>query len=711
MTAPVVLVPDAGADSELVRRLRGANFAVAAADDPDAVAVVVPMLGSPGGYVRAWELRGHRRLHHRPVVLVSPFPVGADDLRAARRVGATAMATLDDLTAVLRTGLGDPAPCPGPGTRPDEEQLAFLERHACADALHTAQLDLLERVADVASDGEEPAAVVAEALAHVIGAVSQARGAVYLLDERGVPALVHQIGLSGDELALLDHDRLVRRVVTTGRPVVRQWMVVTPVPAGAERLGAMIVHADDDLHQWVPLLDATCKQIGLALRLARTSQQLAAADQVLHHRTRHDALTGLPNRVLLTERLGAVLQDAGGAQSRGALVVVGLDRFRGVNQALGHRLGDAVLQEVGTRLRDALGSDETLVRSGGDEFAVLHPAIDDHAAPGYARRLIHTLDDALDVEGRALYVTASAGTAFIPSHGRDPETLLQRAELAMHRAKRSGGHHVEHYRPEYDATTPERVAIEQGLRAALDGNATGLGLHYQPIVDLRSRGLRGVEALLRWTHPELGDLSPGAVIPVAEEAGLMPELGAMVLDVACRQAASWHAAGWEGRVSVNVDAAQLAGHDLPEAVGRALDESGLDPTMLQLEVTETAAVLDLTDGGDALQKSRELGVRVALDDFGTGYSSLAYLQHLPVDTVKIDRSFVKELANDTSNEAIVASVIDLSHRLGMHVVAEGVETEDQAVLLTGHLCDEGQGYLFSPPVSADRLDRSVAASS
>jgi diguanylate cyclase (GGDEF)-like protein len=435
--------------------------------------------------------------------------------------------------------------------------------------------------------------------------------------------------------------------------------------------------------------------VGYQRRLVR---QAAASS----HQALHDALTGLPNRELFADRVGQALRTADRELQPAALLLLDLDRFKDVNDTLGHHHGDQLLREVGDRLQGALRQVDTVARLGGDEFAVLVPGVTAEAAAAVADKLRAALHSPLTLDGVALDLDASIGIAVYPDHGDDTVELLQHADVAMYAAKQAHiGFMV--YDPAVDQHSPRRLALLGGLRRALERGE--LVLHYQPKADLRSGRILGAEALVRWQHPEHGLLAPGEFIPLAERTGLIHPLTRWVLDAALGQAAAWRRAGHRLSVAVNVSTRCLLDLGFPDEVAERLAAWEVPAGALTLEVTESAVMADPTRALEVLGRLHALGVGLAVDDFGTGYSSMAYLKALPVDELKVDRSFVGQMASSSSDAVIVRSTIDLGHNLGLRVVAEGVESQETWQELEALGCDTAQGYYLGRPVPAGELDR------
>lgn len=444
----------------------------------------------------------------------------------------------------------------------------------------------------------------------------------------------------------------------------------------------------------------------LAMAYDVTSRR-EAEDQV-QHMAMHDALTALPNRNMLQEQLRLNLISAEREQRPMAMMFLDLDRFKKINDTLGHHIGDSVIIEVGRRLREAMRTSDIVARLGGDEFVILLTSLGDLAdGERVAIKLLELFAEPIRIGPHELRVTPSIGLALYPAHGKDSITLMRHADLAMYQAKSKGRNRVQVYSDQMDAPTVDTLVLENDLYHALDRQE--LRLHFQPQFDCRSGLITGAEALLRWEHQ--GRLvPPSEFIPLAEETGLIVPMGEWVLRQACDTAQRWReSSGWPLRIAVNLSALQLDRPDLIETVSRALRDTGLPPTALELEITESIVVRESLRAADVLAQLRALGVGVAIDDFGVGYSSFAYLRELPVDRFKLDRSFLSSVPQSQGDSRLVAALIAMGHRLEVGIVAEGVETEAQAEFLRDHGCDEVQGYHLGRPMPAAAFAEMLAA--
>jgi diguanylate cyclase (GGDEF)-like protein/PAS domain S-box-containing protein len=431
------------------------------------------------------------------------------------------------------------------------------------------------------------------------------------------------------------------------------------------------------------------------------------ADERLNYMAQYDALTGLPNRSLFRDRLAHGLSQARRSGRPAAVLFIDLDRFKIVNDTLGHAIGDKLLQEAAARLKECVRSGDTVGRFGGDEFAMI---LLDLAKPGDAGLVAQKVNDILarpfDLDGNRTFVSASIGITLYPTDATDPETLSMNADAAMYRAKEKGRNNYQFFTPEMNERAVQRMQMETAMRRALERGE--FLLHYQPKTDVASGAICGAEALLRWAHPERGLVSPAEFIPVLEETGLIVPVGEWVMREACRQIAAWQRAGLKvPPVAVNLSARQFQQKNLEQTIHDAIREGGIDPALLQFEITESLLMNDPQEAERTLRALKQAGVKLSIDDFGTGYSSLAYLRRFPLDALKIDRAFVKDIVANADDAAITLAVISLAHSLGLKVVAEGVETEAQLNLLALHSCDEMQGYYFSRPVAPAALEAMV----
>jgi diguanylate cyclase (GGDEF)-like protein/PAS domain S-box-containing protein len=431
-----------------------------------------------------------------------------------------------------------------------------------------------------------------------------------------------------------------------------------------------------------------------AAHLLAAAETRRAAEEEARLRGLRDALTGLPNRTLFADRVAHAAARAAREDTSLAVVCVDVDRFQDVNETLGHATGDALLRALAARLTSVVRSDDTLARLGGDEFGVLCEVVGGEAGATKAvARIMAAFEAPVEVGGRSLHVAASLGVALSGGAGATADALLRDADLAMHRAKERPGTAYELFDRRMRRRVVERLELERGLRLALERDE--LVLHYQPLVSLRDRSIAGVEALVRWNHPECGLVPPGEFVPIAEETGLIVPLGRWVLEEACRTVSRW-----PGYVTVNLSSRQLAAPGLAEDIARALRQSGVEPDRLALELTESV----LIEETESLEALRALGVRLMLDDFGTGYSSLDYVRRFPPDAIKIDRSFIAPIADDPGARHIVQTIVGLASGLGVSVIAEGVETLAQASVLAAIGCDLAQGFGLARPAPAEAIE-------
>jgi diguanylate cyclase (GGDEF)-like protein len=432
------------------------------------------------------------------------------------------------------------------------------------------------------------------------------------------------------------------------------------------------------------------------LRLQQEILRVKDSEASFTHLAQHDALTNLPNRLLIRDRMEQAIGRARRDDEQVALLFLDLDNFKTINDSLGHAAGDELLQEVARRLKETVRDIDTVSRQGGDEFLMVLADVADLAAVSSVAALVQQkLAQPFALKGMQIVTSISIGISLFPGDGDDFDTLLKHADMAMYQAKSAGRNGFCFFDEQMNADTHERLALELDLRQALSRDE--FVLHYQPIVDLHGGRLLAAEALLRWQHPQRGTLGPDRFIRVAEESGLIVEIGEWVLGEACRQAMLWQAAGLPRfAVSVNLSAVQFRRGNLEAMVRAALNRFGLAPACLELELTESILLQDSAQ----LRRLKDLGVKLSIDDFGTGYSSLSYLQRFQVDKLKIDQSFVRGLTGNAQDQAIVTAIVQMARSLGLHTTAEGIEDEPTRALLTELGCDQGQGFLFAKPLAA-----------
>ena len=421
----------------------------------------------------------------------------------------------------------------------------------------------------------------------------------------------------------------------------------------------------------------------------------------LDHLAHHDALTGLPNRLFLRTHLEEALQ-ACGAEGGLAVMLLDLDNFKIINDSCGHNIGDELLVELARQLKKFVGPRGIVARLGGDEFVVvLRHVVAPDAAAADADAILKLLATPLRVAGRVISTSVSIGVTLCPQDAHDLDSVLRNADLAMYKAKESGRSNVQFFQPEMNTQVRHRLTMEHALREALESKQ--FVVHYHPLIAIATRRIVGLEALVRWEHPQLGLVPPGKFIPIAEESGLIVPIGEHILRTVCEQVVRWQDAGVPTvPVAVNWSAIQLQRQSVVEVVQRILGETGMQPELLSLEITEGALMRNARQHAAALQVLRDSGVRIQIDDFGTGYSSLSYLRELPIDTLKIDRSFINHVGENLADQAIVSAILAMAKSLGLRVVAEGVETAAQLEMLNLHGCEVAQGFFFSRPLPAEQ---------
>jgi diguanylate cyclase (GGDEF)-like protein len=448
---------------------------------------------------------------------------------------------------------------------------------------------------------------------------------------------------------------------------------------------------------FVELLQRLARNIVCAL------ENFDRSDERINYLATHDSLTDLPNGTMFKQILNLSIKTAQRYRRQCAVLFIDLDRFKVINESLGHSAGDVLLVEFADRLQNALRASDVVARHGGDEFIILLNEITESAQVlSIAHALLAVLGSPLKLSGYDCRITASIGAAIYPLHGTNVQSLMQNADIAMYQAKAEGKNSIRFFSSDSKSAAVDRLETEMQLRHALEREE--FCLHYQPILDVASGRLCGVEALLRWNHPQQGLLPPAKFISLVEETGLIVPIGRWVLQTACRQNMAWQRAGLAPvSMAVNVSPRQFSDEFLLRNIDEALAGSGMPPNLLQIEITESMVMFNVQRALQTLEAIQRRGVRLAIDDFGTGYSSMSLLKKFPIDTIKIDRSFVSDLAENTEDKAIAQAIISLGKALGLRIIAEGVETHEQNKFLRDHACDEIQGFLFSKPVTADQI--------
>ncbi len=664
----------------------------------------------------------------------------AERMRRTVRAKAEASAGLDADSRPMVTVSAGVACFPDDGLTKDElvavadralYQIKPAEARGTDDVLADPYLRALDETALALLDNHDPDRLLDVIVGRAIALLGTPHGFLYLreADEDEVEVRVGTglfTGFLGRRMGI--NEGLAGRIVTTGRPLAIDdydaWdgrsptlpsgvfgsVVGVPLTSGGQVVGVLGLGSGSTARRWGTRDIGALTSFG---KLASIALDNARLIEVAQRGALYDPTTGLPNRELLTDRIAHSLAGhSADAPGSIAVVLLGLDRFKVINESLGHLMGDRLLVAVGQRLVRGVRPGDTVARVGGDEFGIIFdPVADADEARSIADRIVTELRAPFPLNDREWFVSASMGIALAQPGRATPDELLREAEIAMVRAKGDTTKRHAFFEPSMSAQTLERVELESDLRSGIERGE--LRVHYQPIVTLESTEIVGFEALVRWQHPTRGLVAPLEFIPLAEETGLIVPIGRWVLETACRQAAKWHSTQLDPNtralfVSVNLSAREFAQADLVGDVAAILAETGLDASTLELEITESVLMDQSENGIRTLRRLRDLGVRLVLDDFGTGYSSLSYLKHLPLDTIKIDRSFVNGIEGK-ADRSIVEAVVALAHGLGIGVVAEGIETERQAERLLELGCDLGQGYLYSRPVPAAQTARLLRA--
>lgn len=451
-------------------------------------------------------------------------------------------------------------------------------------------------------------------------------------------------------------------------------------------------------------VDERTKQLVLINRsLEKEVGERRRAEDNLKHLAHHDPLTSLPNRLLLGARLEHAIERAHRNGTQVAVLFMDLDNFKNINDSLGHAAGDELLRMVAERLRSCIREDDTVARLGGDEFIIVMEQIDSQRMTSHlAQKLMSTLEEKFEIENQALFIGTSIGISLFPKDGESTEQLIANADAAMYRAKEQGRRNYQFYTHDLTESAYDRVMLEGGLRNALEKQE--LTLYYQPQISLADGRITGVEALIRWEHPELGLLSPGRFLQVADDSGLIVPMGNWVLQTACQQMSTWKKSGFQlERMAVNLSGRQIRDNSLVKTVKKTLQATDCQAKWLELEITESFIMQETGQSTETLDNLKKLGTHMSIDDFGTGYSSLSYLKRLPIDKLKIDRSFIRDLTKDPNDAAIVRAIIAMGKTLHLTITAEGIENKNQEAFLKDQGCDQGQGYLYGHPLPADSV--------
>ncbi|TQR38535.1 bifunctional diguanylate cyclase/phosphodiesterase [Brevibacillus brevis] len=451
-----------------------------------------------------------------------------------------------------------------------------------------------------------------------------------------------------------------------------------------------------------PIMDEEGNVTRLLL-ITRDVTDRKQSEETIHHLAYHDALTDLPNRRMYVQQLSKEMMQAKRFQSSLAVLFLDLDRFKDVNDSFGHDVGDMLLIEASKRLQACLKPGDVVARLGGDEFTIMqNQLLDRNEATALAEQIMYQLQRPFELDGHVFNVSCSIGIALYPQDGDNPEDLLKRADTALYTVKSRGKNGYDFFDPSMEAKSLERILMENEMRKAIEQEQ--FQIYYQPKIDIATSAMTGMEALVRWVHPELGIIPPNRFIPIAEETGMILALGEWILKQACKQNKNWHDQGYTLKVSVNLSARQIYQKDLVEMIKDILQETKLSPHWLELEITESIFV-KMEEATAVLQQIRDIGIQISIDDFGTGYSSFSYIKSLPVDTIKIDASFIRDIHHNQESQAIVKAIVTIAQSLNMNVIAEGIELHDQVAALKENGCDHGQGYLFSKPLPTDDFDQ------
>ena len=585
----------------------------------------------------------------------------------------------------------------------------LLKTHVDSYLLHKALGSMIERsaIAEALFEERERAQVTLKSIGDAVVSID-ARGNVTYLNI----VAETMTGWSRDEAAGHSVEEVLRIVDVTTREIVPNPMALAIRENKTVDLKANCVlirrdGVETSIEESAAPIHDRQGQVTGAVMVFHDVSMARALSLKMYHLAQHDGLTDLPNRMLLDDRLAQAITLCHRNQQKLAVLFLDLDRFKHINDTLGHDFGDRVLRNAAQRLLQCVRSSDTVSRQGGDEFViVLSEIAHSQDAEGCAAKILSALSVPVRIDEHDLYITASIGIATYPDDGNDAETLLKHADLAMYHAKANGFNTFQFFEPGMNARAAERQLLENGLRHAIEREQ--FVLHYQSKINLATGAIVGVEALVRWCHPERGLILPGQFLAIAEESGLIVPIGRWVMTECCNRARAWRDAGLPPiRMAINISAVELRTKGFVSGVRAMLTQAKLEPSDLELELTETFLLQNADSTAAVLEALKDVGVRLALDDFGTGYASLSHLRRFPIDTLKIDRSFVRDIAMDSDDASIVRAVIGMGKSLDMQVVAEGVETSEQFDFLRQQGCPEGQGYYFSEPIVAAEFARNL----
>ena len=675
----------AGSGQDALRCLLEREFAVILLD------VQMPIMD---GFETARLIRSRRQSESTPIIFVTAYSRGETDMEEGYSLGAVDFIFTPIVPKILCAKVS-----------------VFVDLHHKIEAIkrHEEQLEIVVRQRTAALTAEIAERKQAEiAIRKLSSAIEKVADSIFITDTNGV---IEYINSAFEVVTGYRREEVMGktpRIIKSGKHDERFYQQIWEALLRGEIYRNVFINRRKDgaLYHEAMTITPLTDENGTITHYISSGKDISENienQERLHHLAHHDALTGLPNRTLFVERLKHALIRAERHKSSVAVMFLDMDRFKFVNDTLGHEAGDRLLQAMSTRLLGCVREGDTVARFGGDEFAGF---LNDVAAPQDVAPIVAKFLDALVppfmIDGQELFITGSIGISLYPDDGTDTQTLMKNADTAMYRAKQQGGNVSEFYHAGMNAHAHTRLNLETGLRRALERKE--FVLHYQPQVDVQSGVAIGFEALIRWNRPDSEQTSPAEFIPLLEETGLILPVGEWMLQAACAQHQAWREAGLPPlRMAVNISSRQFNGKDLMETLTRVMQETGMPAEFLELEITESVMMKNADPDIEALKSLRALGMRFAVDDFGTGYSSLTYLKRFPINILKIDKAFIRDITADADDAAIVRAITTMAHSLGLKTVAEGVETREQLEFLRAHKCDFAQGYYFSRPLPGDEI--------